>query len=352
MPIKFRCSHCRQFLGISRAKAGDLTDCPTCGHTIRIPFLDGKIGPIPSPKLDLEDTELRSALSALATLEQQAIEEEPEPVVPTPVVTKSESDPKLAIVAEPIPEIVPENLEFDARDPQKELQSLAELAQKANRSPADRPPPTAMSVSPLLLLVACLVSFACGGFVGRALFPVSPKTSDPGPPPKQQVALERNPPKIDPIDDPPGIPISGTITYADREGESRPDRGARILILPADRVGVSELPEAGFLSGADGVDRRVLSAAAHELGGDFAVAGPTGEFSALVPKAGRYGLLVVSRGQIGDSQAMLPQQALDLIDAYFGSSEQILGAAQADYRFVVITNSNVQPLAVHFDDAQ
>ena len=34
MPIKFHCPHCEQFLGISRGKAGALTDCPSCGRTL------------------------------------------------------------------------------------------------------------------------------------------------------------------------------------------------------------------------------------------------------------------------------------------------------------------------------
>ncbi|MEZ6058207.1 MAG: hypothetical protein R3C01_16030 [Planctomycetaceae bacterium] len=69
MPIKFRCQHCQQFLGISRSKAGTITDCPTCGRTIRVPNLDGEVEELPQPELNLNDSDLVSALGKLASLE-------------------------------------------------------------------------------------------------------------------------------------------------------------------------------------------------------------------------------------------------------------------------------------------
>ena len=66
MPIKFRCQHCRQFLGISRSKAGEVFDCPTCGWTLRVPDLDGSIKPLPSPGLDMGDSKLAKALDEVA----------------------------------------------------------------------------------------------------------------------------------------------------------------------------------------------------------------------------------------------------------------------------------------------
>ena len=55
MPIKFRCEHCRQFLGISHTKSGSLVDCPTCGRTIRVPDPEGFVQPMPELKLNLKD---------------------------------------------------------------------------------------------------------------------------------------------------------------------------------------------------------------------------------------------------------------------------------------------------------
>ena len=68
MPIKFRCQHCDQLMGISRSKAGDVVDCQTCGMSVRVPGLDGEVVPLPQPKLDLQDAELANALDELAAL--------------------------------------------------------------------------------------------------------------------------------------------------------------------------------------------------------------------------------------------------------------------------------------------
>lgn len=77
MPIKFRCQHCRQFLGISRAKAGEVFDCPTCGWTLRVPDLDGTIQPLPGPGLDMGDSKLAKALDELASIEKPVLETPP-----------------------------------------------------------------------------------------------------------------------------------------------------------------------------------------------------------------------------------------------------------------------------------
>lgn len=72
MPIKFRCQHCRQFLGISRSKAGEIFDCPTCGWTLRVPDLDGTVRPLPDPGLNMEDSKLAQALDELASMDSPA----------------------------------------------------------------------------------------------------------------------------------------------------------------------------------------------------------------------------------------------------------------------------------------
>ncbi len=48
-PVKFRCIHCRQLLGISRKKMGQTTECPTCGRTILVPTEDGDARTAPAP---------------------------------------------------------------------------------------------------------------------------------------------------------------------------------------------------------------------------------------------------------------------------------------------------------------
>jgi hypothetical protein len=71
MPIKFRCQHCKQFLGIAHSKAGSLVDCPTCGRTLRVPNADGSIDPPPALGMNLADNDLRRALDELGQIGQE-----------------------------------------------------------------------------------------------------------------------------------------------------------------------------------------------------------------------------------------------------------------------------------------
>src|SRR5438067_2043329 len=40
MPIRFRCRHCNQLLGIARRKAGTPVQCPTCQQQVLVPPVD------------------------------------------------------------------------------------------------------------------------------------------------------------------------------------------------------------------------------------------------------------------------------------------------------------------------
>jgi len=37
MPIRFRCRHCNQLMGIARRKAGMMVECPTCRAQVLVP---------------------------------------------------------------------------------------------------------------------------------------------------------------------------------------------------------------------------------------------------------------------------------------------------------------------------
>ena len=40
MPVRFRCSHCHQLLGIARRKIGMEVNCPTCHNKVLVPATD------------------------------------------------------------------------------------------------------------------------------------------------------------------------------------------------------------------------------------------------------------------------------------------------------------------------
>ncbi len=40
MPVRFRCRHCHQLLGIARRKIGTEVNCPTCHNKVLVPATD------------------------------------------------------------------------------------------------------------------------------------------------------------------------------------------------------------------------------------------------------------------------------------------------------------------------
>lgn len=209
MPIKFRCQHCDQLIGISRSKAGDIVDCPTCGMSVRVPGLDGEIAPLPQPKLDLKDVELASALDELAaigandTLEKKqrevqsqapAAQEPPSvpedafkaipvrsvqpPSAPEPVEPPS-SHPVPETPAPPVSQKNVEVTDVSEVNHEEELSHLASLAQqRASNVLAEKKKgrlkrrarfelPTGMWV--IILLTFGALTFSIGLLVGRNL---------------------------------------------------------------------------------------------------------------------------------------------------------------------------------------
>jgi hypothetical protein len=359
MPIKFRCRHCRQYLGISRSKAGAITDCPTCGRTIRIPDLDGRIAPLPKPKLNLEDDELVQALGALASFEDGspaekstrkdeeappaapaprtaeapiALEPAPEPVVVEPEVLPAES----AAPAFAHPPESPESSEPPASPgpvpiSKDEMLDLEILPEPTSPTSTSRPSRTGLQFGPGVLLLGCMVSLVCGIIIGRAL--ISPAS----PLPAEQASGAALPPDAAEPDEEPAdgmATLTGRLTYVSPTGEPKPDRGARILVLPLERTGTAKLSTTGFRVGASDADQQVLAAAVRALGGEITLAGEDGTFSIAVPEGGRVGILMASRYQSRDDSSPLPEPVTRFIGSYFDRPDLLIGQVQYHFQTV------------------
>src|SRR5687768_9142681 len=154
MPIKFRCVHCGQYLGISRTKAGTVVDCPACGRSVGVPRKDGeKAERVGRPSLDHEDSQLAEALREVAAIahssdmaipqlpptyertsdgrETREVNAPPPRVIPSaPLPPIKHFDPppppKLA-PADPYADYSEEETAFDAKLPLEQLASLAKV---------------------------------------------------------------------------------------------------------------------------------------------------------------------------------------------------------------------------------
>lgn len=351
MPIKFRCPHCRQFLGISRSKAGALTDCPTCGRTIRIPDLDGTVKPVPGPALNLGDSELAGALDALARLDAPAEGKAPPrgETGPPPISVKAIDIQEL----EPVPVAEPVEVEpalpaepaassrshagphaagtvkpsADALDELIRLDPAAAVGESASRR-------TVSKMSALLVIVVGIFVFGIGVITGRLTAPSAgpdkPTSLAGGPSPEEQ-ASSTPADEIPPEPDGERIPaLSGRLTYASQSGVE-PDRGARVIVFPKERQGTARLPVVGFRAGADPADQALARTSIRALGGDYATADEEGRYTVRLGAAGEYRVLFLSRFQPRDESGFLEPALQETLASYFDRPAALIGPVAYEF---------------------
>jgi hypothetical protein len=335
MPIKFRCQHCRQFLGISRSKAGEVTDCPTCGKSIRVPNLDGTIDDIPAPTLDLRDAELADALAELAETPQTVVRPTVEVysgrpavadvgVVRTePVAVTPRTTPKPIATADYLISAA-DTLDQDAGTKVNAEQELRTLSQSG---PRDRAAPTAVSGDPsqnrrqLLLLLGPAVIVIGLLLVAAFVRPGRQAASASGPGAEE----ESSRPAVVAAPAPQEGTLVGTVTFLAEDGVRIPDSGARVILLPAERRGTLKFDVAGFLAGGDEVDGRAAAAALRILGGDVVSADDDGRFELLASEATTYRLLVISRHCPRPLEEQPDEAVQELLSAYWLRPASLLG---------------------------
>ena len=405
MPIKFRCQHCRQFLGISRAQASSVVDCPTCGRTIRVPDLDGRVKALPKPKIDSKDSVLVKALDAVAAIgnepadhdsdsqdesdgfddgdfesnspaqhEVQAIELEPLPV-PEPVElapvgspaqlandglsagqsTKAESaaadaNPKneglnsTAAPGDGWKQLMAAAQAEDLSD--EDLKSSVPAAAKSTTS-SDSPKPTQTEPqqnSPTTLFAMIGIAamiFAVGFWLGRVTTINAGPTASNG-------GTNSNPTNANDANNDGDfngldVAIRGRVTYRTETGKRLPDREARVIVLPADWSGAGRLPAAGFQNGAAIQDRRIAIASIREMGGDFCITREDGGFDIKLKSSGQFHVLVLSNS-LSREAGDEDEKVEDLASKYFDRSIQLLGQVKYHTELIRYSGDGTEPL--------
>jgi phage FluMu protein Com len=155
MPIRFRCRHCNQLLGIARRKAGMMVRCPTCRGEVLVPAEEVKVtervadGPAePAPLFERDDFEA-------------LLKNAPEPGARPPEVPRPVPGPVLAHPVGPPP---PPPAEFDV-----------EPVRRSGPAPAAAPPaglvlsPAVATVLTVAGIILLGVAFGAGVLVGRYL---------------------------------------------------------------------------------------------------------------------------------------------------------------------------------------
>lgn len=456
MPIKFRCQHCRQFLGISRAKAGEIFDCPTCGWTLRVPDLDGTIKPLPGPGLDLEDSKLAEALDELASMDSSAQGEairsaarsaggtgiegrviddrkgddassgdavgagysdysddssgsdgpgaaiqtmaEPIEIPPLPPPEKISIEPNFR-ARKPISQETAEDdsqseegakpwkstaqggeswrrliaaAEFDLSEgdstdePVKEAEPVAASGVMSTTASGARPVDSdAVSVdavkidkalrlagSNLFALVgAGAALFGVGFWIGRVTTlptaSISSETvaespvADSAPETEADLSVQGHEGYY--------TAFRGRITYRTESGERKPDRGARVIVLPTERTGTARLSVAGLRTGDQEEDQKLAQSGIRMLGGDVATTNDSGEFEIKLPGSGQYYFLALSNS-LSQGESAEGSDAEKSLSSYFERPAQLLGRVMHHFEEVRYSGEGVTPWDFSFSE--
>ena len=298
---------------------------------------------MPGPELDLDDTHLSRALDELAKL----VDAPTQPSVLVKPLTDSDEVDTENQIPQPLPEpipievplpptpvviVPPTNASLTAPSENGiagERGLLAELAALSDGSaPVDfaepknlEPVPTYTNrrpeASPLKTSLMLLVPFVAGMLTERFVRVFEGRS--------RVEAVSTDVAKKDLIDN----ELTGRITFKSKEGESQPDRGARVIIFPQQRTGEIKLSVIGFRPADAVADQLVANAAMKALGGTAATVDDHGGYR-LPIEAGSYRILVLSHFQPrpdGDADPALDK----LLSEYFDKPEDLLGRVQHQF---------------------
>ena len=349
MPIKFRCSYCRQFLGISRNRVGGIVDCPTCGRSIRVPGLDGVAAPLPSPELDRDDAHLARALDELAALADA-------PLI-RPVMAEEEDVNEEAEIPQPLPEPEPVELPMPVRmapvaviDPvangsteaatvAESRAALEELLQPVSiphepelpRLRTEPAPSTHWLLFVVLIPISTLLLGLVIGWCGRGQAVSTQQPAVPENKPVEKVAVE------------PSGGLEGRITYQTADGETRPDAGAIVLAIPETWAGQLRLSPVGLRPGDAEADQSAALKMAIGFGGGAVRTDEAGRYQLPLPQAGRYTVITISRFAEQSANAPLAPDDLTRLQNFLADPLATLGKRAAHVDTVTTTTERITP---------
>ena len=331
MPIKFRCQHCDHLLGISRKKAGEQFDCPACGRGIRVPDLDGNTRPVEEQQLRTNDPKLMDAFREL-----DEIDTTPRPITLEPRVRVS------GVVLNPLPKNEPKELgvvrsnihakeeESDEIDVYEELKPIL-LSPPNQRNMVRRESFNAASWFSLTFILV-LVAFGGGYYLGASnqFGQKEPQIED-----QTKKPVGDN----DPAPPQPGAYlIKGQVNYKQPSGETRPDRGARIFLLPQKYAGGNKLPANGFRAGDSAEEFAQAKLALEKLGGSATIVKDDGRYEFTVQESGDFSLVIVSRFAERTDNEIVTALVVPILVAFFEKPNEVIGKVGCHAHTVNLNN--------------
>jgi len=344
MPIKFRCNHCDQLLGISRSRASAVVDCPQCGRSLRVPELDGRTRRLPDPQSAAKaDSTLLSALTELSVLDQDACETEAEGAENQAGPGTPEAAGRAVSLA-PIPASEPIEVEisraadpdvcFESGEPIAIAESLNELAALESQTAEGQVSEDVhrdmrevshgqQGMAGLLLsgIVILLLGICLGWWVGHRTSDSEGSADAPAdilPLPATDTLL-----KAAPAED--GLTVQGRIEYQDASGAMNPDTGATVLLLPVDRQGTIKLHARSLKRPAGDPDLVATVAALSALGGAVGLVDGEGTYQLTSAETADCMLIVVSKHLERPDDLPPAPSVVQSLESWFDSANHIMG---------------------------
>ena len=316
MPIRFRCVACRQLLSIGRRKAGTEIQCPKCARSQVVP----------------SEEEAAAALAAEAAARIQSgspapagifiFDEEPEEETCSDAGRGSSSPPASSDVA---------GLGSPATSRLDGSSLSGGLATSLGR-----PTQEVIWISRRTVYLQALLIFGVGlggfvlgywlGWADSAARSVSPPPAEPAGP----------------------IFLEGRLFYRPEPLQVRPEEGAVVIFLPADRTPEERFGAIGLRpqDPSPGPNDPTLQAIAR-FGGAYARTDREGNFLVQLPTPGEYYMLLISR-HARRSDAAVPEPVLGEMKKYFPEPKNLI--EQAKFHWTTLTvRQNMPPIEYDFD---
>ncbi len=343
MPIKFRCSYCHQFLGISRNRVGGIVDCPTCGRSIRVPGLDGVAAPLPMPEFDRADTQLARALDELAALVdvtvlrpandvQSPLDDDVE--IPQPLPEPEPVELPMAMRIAPIA-VIP--AELPASSEAEKIAAplvLDDLLSSAGSVPgnsfagAAHPQGTAAGIGFIAAALPCATLLLGLGLGWWGRGPTPPSTA-------VLPAAEVNPAPLIVAD----TELEGRVTYRTAEGETRPDIGALILAVPEGWDGQLRLLPIGLRPGDSEADQAAALKMVAAFGGGAVRADDAGRYRLPLADGGRFVVVIVSRFTEHADPSTLSEELRTELSAFLADPAATVGRRAVHVQHVTVAEN-------------
>ncbi len=317
MPIQFRCRYCRQFLGISRSRAGSQVDCPACGRSLRVPLKNGSPTEASPHAVITSDPRLIQALEVLAA----------------PVENPSEAGGRIdSTISRP-----PDSQTFS----EQTLQEIAGIAPPTHTSlPELRTSKPNRNFRTLMFSFLVVVSaFAAGYF-----FPHTESTgTTSGNPPKsprnpavQGINIPHNAPHPQPAEK----RLSGKVLYQNTSGDVLPDEGALIILTPRQNPTSLKMDARPLKESPDNAAHKAIKAALAELQVLVTTSTADGTYSFPVSESdfAELQLIAVSRHKPRLPDAATPDTVKKAIEEWFESAPHLTGRLAASVTAIPLRN--------------